>query len=261
MNYWTELSIEFANQRNYLDELFKVYPTIPEAIREMDSDKFSKVEDAFKRKDNTALIKSLLALPLFPIKDSYVAYLKRDSASIERNPETVARLCGRVYEMGLNEIFRCSSIPKEMNRQIGPLFKRWLHKGTLGLALLDAKEFAQSKKNALFNGSDAEMMAYAKEHLGYRGDKGLDFLARMRNTYVIGEAKFLTDLGGHQNAQFEDAKALLKNKKTNAIKVAILDGVLYIKGRNKMYNYLTTHAQKYNILSSLLLREFLYAIK
>lgn len=131
----------------------------------------------------------------------------------------------------------------------------------MGLALLDAKEFAQSKKNALFNGSDAEMMAYAKEHLGYRGDKGLDFLARMRNTYVIGEAKFLTDFGGHQNAQFEDAKALLKNKKTNAIKVAILDGVLYIKGRNKMYNYLTTHAQKYNILSSLLLREFLYAIK
>ena len=29
MNRWTQLSIEFANQRNYLDELFSVYPTIP----------------------------------------------------------------------------------------------------------------------------------------------------------------------------------------------------------------------------------------
>lgn len=26
MNYWTEQSAEFAQQRNYLDELFKVYP-------------------------------------------------------------------------------------------------------------------------------------------------------------------------------------------------------------------------------------------
>lgn len=32
MNRWTQLSIEFANQRNYLDELFKVYPTIPEGM-------------------------------------------------------------------------------------------------------------------------------------------------------------------------------------------------------------------------------------
>ena len=34
MNYWTQLSIEYANQRSYLDDLFQVYPTIPEGIRE-----------------------------------------------------------------------------------------------------------------------------------------------------------------------------------------------------------------------------------
>lgn len=27
MNYWTEQSVIFANQKNYLDELFKVYPS------------------------------------------------------------------------------------------------------------------------------------------------------------------------------------------------------------------------------------------
>jgi len=36
MNYWTELSVEFANQRDYLDQLFKIYPTIPEGIRDID---------------------------------------------------------------------------------------------------------------------------------------------------------------------------------------------------------------------------------
>ena len=29
MNPWLELSIEYANQRSYLDDLFRVYPTIP----------------------------------------------------------------------------------------------------------------------------------------------------------------------------------------------------------------------------------------
>lgn len=42
MNTWTNLSIEYANQRSYLDDLFHVYPTIPEGIREIDR-KFGKM--------------------------------------------------------------------------------------------------------------------------------------------------------------------------------------------------------------------------
>ena len=126
MNYWTDLSIQFANQRNYLDELFKIYPTIPDEIREVDEVKWKIAEEAFNRKDNAQLLDSLLDLPLFPIKDSYVAYLKRDQSAIERNPETVSRLCSRLYQMGLTKIYERVSEPKETNRQIGPLFRRWL---------------------------------------------------------------------------------------------------------------------------------------
>ena len=82
----------------------------------------------------------------------------------------------------------------------------------------------------------------------------------MHNKYVVGEAKFLTDFGGHQNAQFEDAKNLLKDKSANAIKIGVLDGVLYIKGKNKMFKYITENKEEYTMLSSLLLREFLYQI-
>ncbi len=109
MNKWTKLSIEYANQRSYLDDLFRVYPTIPEGIREIDGNAWKNVENAFKRKNNTQLIQSLLELDLFPIKDSYVAYLKRDKTAIERNPETINRLCGRIYELGLAKLYeRCS---------------------------------------------------------------------------------------------------------------------------------------------------------
>ena len=186
--------------------------------------------------------------------------MKRDHNAIERNPETINRLCGRLYEMGLDKIFEKCSESKETNRQIGPLFKRWVNSKALGIAPVGIDEFMNTTKNAILNASDAEMQLWAKEHLGYDRNKGLDFVARFNGKYVIGEAKFLTDFGGHQNAQFEDAISTIMVPNVNAIKIAILDGVLYIKGNNKMYNYLTETYSNENILSALLLRDFLYSI-
>lgn len=259
-NQWLKSSIDFANQRNYLDELFKIYPTIPEGIREINEDKWKAIEEAFKSKNDEKLLELLLSLDLFPIKDSYVAYLKRDKGAIERNPNTIDRLHGRLVEMGLEKIYEKCSEPKETNRQIGPLFKRWLQKETLGAPYLKLPEFKATKENAILDASDKEMMDFAKEHLDYNRNKGLDFVARFNGKYVIGEAKFLTDFGGHQNAQFADAISTIKTEGVKAVKVAILDGVLYIKGNNKMYKSITTTYKDYNIMSALVLREFLYSI-
>jgi len=260
LNYWTNLSIDYASQKSYLDDLFQVYPTIPEGIRDIEKDPWKNVEKAFKKKNNLELLKNLLQFELFPIKDSYVAYLKRDKSALERNPATVARLSGRLYEMGLKNIFSRCSEPKETNRQIGPLFRRWLNKKSLGIQPVQMKKFLKTKGNALLDGGDAEMMTFAKKYLNYHHDKGLDFIGRFNGKYVIGEAKFLTDFGGHQNAQFNDAIATLKVKNVKAIKIAILDGVLYIKGNNKMYKSVITKLKRENIMSSLVLREFLYQI-
>ena len=114
--------------------------------------------------------------------------------------------------------------------------------------------------NAVLDGSDAEMKAFAEEHFNYSINKGLDFIARFNGQYVVGEAKFLTDFGGHQNAQFADGTALLELEDLNAILIAILDGVLYIRGRNKMYLEINTTLKDKNIMSSLVLREFLYQL-
>ena len=260
MNYWTQLSIDFANQRNYLDELFSVYPTIPEGIREIDENLWKQVETAFKEQNNIKMIETLLKLKLFPIKDSYVAYLRRDNAAIERNPQTVNRLCGRLYEMGINNIFKKCTEAKETNRQIGPLFRRWLNKGSLGLQPMKMRDFLSTKENAILDAGDNEMMNFANKHLNYNRNKGLDFIGRFKGQYVIGEAKFLTDFGGHQNAQFSDAISTLEAEGVKAIKIAILDGVLYIEGKNKMHKEITINYSGYNIMSSLVLREFLYQI-
>jgi len=259
MNRWTELSIQYANQRSYLDDLFRVYPCIPEGIRDLDPERWARVEEAFQSRDSARLMGTMLDMDLFPIKDSYVAYLRRDRAAIGRNPATVARLCGRLYEMGLPQIHERCSEPKETNRQIGPLFRTWLGKGGLGVRPLVEKDFLRCAGNAVLAGSDRQLADFARERLHYTGGKGLDLVARFNGKYVVGEAKFLTDTGGHQNAQFEDAKKLLRAK-VDGMRLAILDGVLYIPGRTKMFRFLQESLRNGVVLSSLVLREFLYQL-
>ncbi len=116
-----------------------------------------------------------------------------------------------------------------------------------------------NEEDAILDASDREMMDFARNYLGYRRNKGLDFVARFGGKYVIGEAKFLTDFGGHQNAQFDDAVAIFNNE-ARAIRIAILDGVVYIKGKNKMYTSLITTYKDQNIMSALVLRDFLYQL-
>ena len=172
-------------------------------------------------------------MKLFPVKDSYVAFFRRDKSAIERNPETVNRLCGRMYEMDLVEMFERASEPKETNRKMGPAFRNWLAKGTLGVPLLTPREFLRKENNAILDAGDTALMNFAKEHLDYNREKGLDFVARFNKKYIIGEAKFLTDDGGHQNAQFVDAISTLESSTDKAIKISILDGVLYLKPKQK----------------------------
>jgi hypothetical protein len=162
--------------------------------------------------------------------------------------------------MGLEKIFERCSEPKETNRQIGPLFKRWLSSGGLGIQPAGIEEFQSSDKNAVLEASDAEMKNWAHTHLHYSRDKGLDFVGRFNKKYVIGEAKFLTDFGGHQNAQFNDAISTITDTSVQAVTIAILDGVLYIDSDNKMYRDITTSYSDFNIFSALLLREYLYSI-
>ncbi len=265
MNFWTQMSIEFANQRNYLDELYKIYPISPNMRRKIDSGLEKQIEASFACRDNEALIRHLLQLELFPLKDSYVAYLRRDPSAIKRNPQTINRMAGSLYEMGLDTIIERCTEPKETNRQIGPMFKHWISQGFLGVNVYETigAFLRDPKENAVLNASDKEMADFARSHLGYTREKGLDFLARFNGKYIVGEAKFLTDFGGHQNAQFEDAISTITSEffspSYEIVPIGILDGVLYIKGAHKMYRYLEENRDQI-IISGLLLREFLYSL-
>lgn len=268
MNYWTELSAKFAQQRDYLDQLYKVYPICPNEKRMLTHEYEEEVTRAFDNGDNAKLVKVLLKNEIFPIKDSFVAYLRKDPSAIERNPQTVNRIAGNLRQIGTAEVLERCTEPKETNRQMGPLFKKWIDKGVIGAPIFDNfNDFLQCESNCILNMSDEEMKAFAKRYLGYRREKGIDFIGKFNHKYILGEAKFLTDTGGHQNAQFEDAistmQADFSNKTVDneVVPIAILDGVLYIASKkgNKMYKYLEQHGDQ-TIMSALVLREFLYQV-
>ena len=167
MNPWIQLSIDCANQRSSLDDLFKVYPTIPDGIRELDEKLWKNIEGSFKKKDNAELIENLVKLNLFPIKDSYVAYLKRDKKASERNPQTIARLVGRLYEMGLDTIYARCSEPKETNRQIGPLFISTLVKQLLFTDMKLINLIIDILEKSEVPLKQGEILALAEKHPAY----------------------------------------------------------------------------------------------
>lgn len=265
MNLWTQKSIELAAQSNYLDQLYRVYPMSVNLRRELPLPTQNEIRTHLSNQDGKNLLRVLLGQKIFPIKDSYVAYLKRDKTAINRNPATVSRLAGMLIEMGFDEILDKTTAPKETNRQIGPLFKNWIVSGALGVPVTDdADEFLNYQENIVFNASDRAMKVFAKTHLGYRHNKGLDFIAKFNQKFIIGEAKFLTDIGGHQNAQFNDAlatmRAPLAYSPYQVKTIAILDGVLYIESRGKMFTELSSFTNDEVVVSAVLLRDYLFSV-
>jgi len=260
MNYWTELSIEYANQRSYLDDLFQVYPTIPEGIRDINQKKWKEIEIAFENQDNIELISTLLKLKKFPIKNSYVSFLRKDNASLLRNPQTVNRLAGSIYQLGLNKLYEKCTEPKETNTQMGPMFSRWIQNKSLGIVPVNLETFLSNNDNAILGGNDAVLLAFAREKFGYNKEKGLDFIARFNKKYVLGEAKFITDIGGNQDKSFVDIISTINANYKGVVSIGIVDGIPWLINKSKYYTDITTKYANSNIMSSLVLREFLYQL-
>ena len=142
---------------------------------------------------------------------------------------------------------------------MGPLFRNWVRGGTLGFDIVSVDDYNSRLDNVIIDGSDAQLRDFANQNLGYKRDKGIDFIAKRKGKFVIGEDKFISDEGGHKNDQFLDAMTTLEEKThKNVTCVAILDGVLYIPSRKKMYTKITSG--NIPVMSALLLRDYLYSL-
>ncbi|MGQ9798881.1 MAG: hypothetical protein ACUVRG_06255 [Ignavibacterium sp.] len=109
---------------------------------------------------------------------------------------------------------------------------------------------------AFLEGSDEKLKKFAIEELNIRNlKKGIDFILKTENKFILGEAKFLTDYGGTQNHQFRDAISVASIIKNNVIGIAILDGIVWF--RSDAYMHRTVKSLDGTALSALLLEKFI----
>ncbi len=254
MNKWIEKSINLANSRGYLDKLFKIYPIELGDTRSISNAIKSEVQKAFRDKNKIDLIKELLKLPKFPIDDPYIASLRKHPSLLSKNPETIERISQKLFSMGIDTVLKLAGKPKSPSRQLGHSFKKWLR--TLNYPFLKENEFKEYKEIAFLEGSDKKLKKFAAEELGVRNlKKGIDFILKVSDKFILGEAKFLTDYGGTQNNQFRDAISVARISKNNIIGIAVLDGIVWFE--SNAYMHRTVKSLNGTALSALLLEEFI----
>jgi len=256
MNEWVRRSIEFANGPGYLDRLYEVYPIVTGPKRELSLKTREMLREVYEKGDDLTLIRYLLRLPKFPIDDPYVAFLRKKKDAIQHNPETVRRLCRTIRSMGFDSMIRGIERPKVASKKIGSYFKQWLESI---YPKLPQHEFDNYRGIAFLQGSNGELKEYANRRLHCELKKGIDLLARVGDKYILGEAKFITDYGGGQKAQFDNALNFLRQKKGEAIRIAVLDGVVWIRSNTAMYKEVCELEE--TALSALLLKDFLESLK
>ncbi len=258
MNLWVGKSIELANKKAYLDRLFEIYPvevgdnrTIPEEIK-------NEIKLSIKNKNRTALIEVLLKLPRFPVDDPYIAALRSHSHLFKKNPKTIKRIGNKLITLGQDVILELSSKPGSASRRLGHTFRQWLPK--LKYPFLEPDEFKNYNKIAFLSGSDSKLKHFAKKELGVKNlRKGIDFILKINNKFILGEAKFLTTSGGTQNNQFNSAIDIAKINKDKAFGLAVLDGIVWFDSNIYMHRAIKNF--KGAALSALLLKDFIKNFK
>ncbi|NLI99370.1 restriction endonuclease [bacterium] len=256
MNEWVERSIKLANAPGYLDKLHEVYPVDIEEKRQLKEGLEQEISEALSSGDDEKLMAILLKQKKFSLKDPYVGFLKQDPSAIKNNPQTIKRIVSRIKKQGLSGILSGITEEKEANRKMGQRFHRWLP--TLGYPFLDEKALEKTSAIAFLDGGESKLKTFAEGKFGIKLEKKPDFLAKARNTYIIGEAKFLSSQGGSQNNDCRDALKLPKGRLGIALGVAVLDGVMWIPSNYVMFREVSTLGGV--ALSALLLKDFLESL-
>jgi hypothetical protein len=170
--------------------------------------------------------------------------------------------------MNLEQLLAGAARPKTPSRQFGQMFRQWLSK--LGYPVLPYKEFLDYKKPAILKGADAALKEFAHKEIGYEGEKGLDLVLKVKNRFILGEAKFISASGGTQDKSFRETISFIKDRNQKFLRIAVIDGVVWLAPSNRgagnrkklsLYDTITTLDKNQIMLSTLLLKKFILSLE
>lgn len=265
MNKWVKKSIDLANGKGYLDKLSVIYPVgSGEGITRLTKEEEQEIKRLFTLEDKIHLLERLMEIERFPYDEPYIGYFRIDKSAITRNPETVARILSRLESMGIKKIIAGANKAKSESRRFGQSFRNWLRQEWGNSVYTNQADFINAKGIAFLDGGDKKLKEFATKHFRYRRKKGLDFVAKVNDIPVIGEAKFISASGGTQDKSFREGLDFLKKSSGPTRYVAVLDGVVWsrkatidVNERKRLYTSLETLSDKHIALSALHLKAYL----
>ena len=259
LNEWVRKSIELFRNTAYLDNIDEVYPLQIATPERIDSALRRRIIMAHQARRTNELIDILQSLVKFPYDEPLWFLIKNIEGCQANNPRQIQRIADSLYAMTAEEtVIRLESAPK-LNTQMGPMFNAWLKKS---FDMLELDDFRKSKKGVyVLDSSEEDGKTFINKELKQSLKKRPDLVAKVNNTYVIGEAKWIGSPGGNQDKQVDEVLDFCRSQRGNVIRVGIIDGFPWaIKNSNgSIINFkaaVQVQESEYDILSALLLEDY-----
>ncbi|MBP7678935.1 MAG: hypothetical protein KA096_00765 [Bacteroidales bacterium] len=260
LNEWVLRSIELFENSPYLDNILVVYPLQTARPERLDDGLRRRIIAAHQRRRTSELIEILQNEVKFPYDEPLWYLIKNIQGCLENNPQQIKRIADSLYAMTAEEtVVRLESAPK-LNTQMGPMFTNWLRNN---FELLNVDEFRESKEGIyILNSSEEVGKAFINEELHQDLEKRPDLVAKVNNTYIVGEAKWIGSPGGNQNKQVVEVINVCKNQRGDVMRVGIIDGFPWAvrKSDGSIISEKTcvqVQECEYDIISALLLSDYL----
>ena len=263
LNEWVFKSLELFENTPYLDNILEVYPLQTARPERLDGQFRRRIISAHQGRRTQELVEILKNEVKFPYDEPLWYLIKNIQGCLNNNPQQIERIAESLYAMTAEEtVIRLESAPK-LNTQMGPMFTNWLRNN---FNLLEIDDFRNST-NGIFILDASEIVAksFINDELNQNLTKRPDLVAKVNETYVVGEAKWIGSPGGNQNKQVVEVIDLCKSQRGNVIRVGIIDGFPWAvnKSNGGIINDKTcvqVQECEYDIVSALLLTEYLESL-
>ncbi|MBC6399569.1 MAG: hypothetical protein GDA51_08275 [Ekhidna sp.] len=260
LNAWVRRSLELFESTPYLDNILEVYPLQTARPERFDDRLRRRIISAHQGRRTGELIEILQNEVKFPYDEPIWYLIKNIQGCLNNNPQQILRIAESLYAMTAEEtVIRLESAPK-LNTQMGPMFTNWLREN---FNLLEIDKFRDSTEGIfVLNSSEEVGKSFINDELHQNLDKRPDLVAKVNDTYIVGEAKWIGSPSGNQNKQVVEVINLCRNQRGNVIRVGIIDGFPWAvyKSDGSIINDKTcvqVQECEYDIISTLLLSDYL----
>lgn len=260
LNEWVLRSIELFENTPYLDNILEVYPLLSARPQRLEERLRRSIISAHQARRTMELITILQNEIKFPYDEPLWHLIKNIQGCLQNNPLQIQRIADSLYSMTADEtVFKLESAPK-LNTQMGPMFTNWLREN---FNLLHIDDFTNSTTGIhILNASEQVGKNFVNNVLGQDVEKRPDLVAKVNETYIIGEAKWIGSPGGNQNKQVVEVLNLCRDQRGNVMRVGIIDGFPWatrIIGEGIINDKTVVQVQEseYDIISALLLSDYL----